>query len=92
MPKNGKEAQQIQTAIRSTGMIQIFLDLTAYRPVSIRRPGLEFLKKSLLNVRYDWKNEGLNILSNRSYNRVMRVLIGGARSACHGTPRFWQIS
>ena len=48
----------------------MFLDLTAYRPVSIKRPGLIFLQKSLLNVRYDRKNEGLNILSTRSYNRT----------------------
>jgi hypothetical protein len=31
------------------------------------------LQKSLLNVPYDQKKEGLNILSNRFYNRVMRV-------------------
>ena len=48
--------------------------LTVYRPVSIKRPVLNFLQKSLLNVRYDRKNEGLNILSTRSYNRMVRVL------------------
>ena len=47
--------------------------LAAYRPVSIKRPDLNFLKKSLFNVRYDRKNECLNILSYRSYNRVVRV-------------------
>ena len=46
----------------------------AYRPVSIKQPGLNFLQKSLLNVRYDRKNEGLNILSYRSYNRMVRVI------------------
>ena len=48
-------------------------DLTAYRPVSIKRPVWNFLKRSLLNVRYDQKNEGLNILLTQSYNRVVRV-------------------
>ena len=47
--------------------------LTAYRPVSIKRPVLNFLQKSLLNVQYDQKNEGLNILLYRSYNRMVRV-------------------
>ena len=49
--------------------------LTAYRPVSIKRPVLNFLQKSLLKVLYDRKNEGLNTLSTRSYNRVVRVLL-----------------
>ena len=40
---------------------KIFLELTAYRPVSIKRPGLIFFQKSLLIVPYDRKNEGLNI-------------------------------
>ena len=53
--------------------LQTFLFLTAYRPVSIKRPGLIFFQKSLSNVPYDRKNEGLNILLYRSYNRVMRV-------------------
>ena len=44
------------------------------RTGSIKRPGLTFFKKSLLNVPYDRKNEGLNILLYRSYNRVMRVI------------------
>ena len=60
-------------AIRSTGTIQNFWILTVYRTVSIKRPRLIFFQKSLLNVRYDRKNEGLNILSTRSYNRVVRV-------------------
>ena len=47
--------------------------LRAYRTVSIKRPGLIFFKKSLLNVPYDRKKEGLNILSYRSYNRMVRV-------------------
>ena len=51
----------------------IFRDITAYRTVSIKRPGLIFLQKSLLNVQYDQKIEGLNILSNWSYNRMVRV-------------------
>ena len=46
---------------------------TAYHTVSIKRPGLEFLQKSLLNVLYDLKNGGLNTLSYRTYKRVMRV-------------------
>ena len=60
-------------AIRSTGTIQNFWILTVYCTVSIKRPHLNFFQKSLLNVRYDRKNEGLNILSTRSYNRVVRV-------------------
>ena len=47
--------------------------LTVYCTVSIKRPGLIFFQKSLLNVRYDRKNEGLCILSNRSHNRMVRV-------------------
>ena len=50
------------------------LDQSNNRTVSIKRPGLNFPQKSLLNVRYDRKNAGLNILSTRSYNRVVRVL------------------
>ena len=49
--------------------------LTAYHPVSIKRPVLNFWQKSLLKVLYDRKNEGLNILSTRSYNRMVRVVI-----------------
>ena len=30
------------------------------RTCSIKRPGLEFFKKSLLNDQYDLKNKGLN--------------------------------
>ena len=60
-------------SIKNTVQSQIWGPQTANRTVSIKRPGLEFLQKSLLNVPYDRKNEGLNILSNRSYNRVMRV-------------------
>ena len=36
--------------------------LTAYHPVSIKRPVLNFLQKSLLEVLYDRKIEGLNTL------------------------------
>ena len=36
---------------------------TIKRTGLIKGPGLEFFKKSLLNVPYDQKNEGLNILS-----------------------------
>ena len=74
-----------------------FKDITAYRTVSIKRPGWIFSQKSLLNVWYDRKNEGLNILSNRSYNRMVRVLIC-ALSKFHGLFRaptyvnlFWWI-
>ena len=51
-----------------------FLQNSIYRTVSIKRPYLIFFQKSLLNVPYDRKKEGLNILSYRSYNRVVRVL------------------
>ena len=51
-----------------------FTTFLAYRTVSIKRPGLTFFQKSLLNVPYDRKNEGLNILAYRSYNRMVRVL------------------
>ena len=61
-------------------MIQNFGAIAAYRTVSIKRPGLEFLQKSLLNVPYDRKNVGLNILSYRTYNRVMRVCSGKFRA------------
>ena len=50
-----------------------FLQNSIYRTVSIKRPYLIFFQKSLLNVPYDRKKEGLNILSYRSYNRVVRV-------------------
>ena len=43
------------------------------RSCSIKRHGLNFFQKSLLNVQYDQKNEGLHILSNWSYNRMVRV-------------------
>ena len=33
---------------------------TSKRTVSIKRHGLNFFKKSLLNVLYDLKNQGLN--------------------------------
>ena len=46
---------------------------TSKRTVSIKRHGLNFFKKSLLNILYDLKNQGLNILKSVSYNRVMRV-------------------
>ena len=49
---------------------QNFLDIAAYRTVSIKRPDLIFFQKSL---RYDRKKEGLNILSTQSYNRMVRV-------------------
>ena len=52
-----------------------FLQNSIYRTVSIKRPYLIFFQKSLLNVPYDRKKEDLNILSYRSYNRVVRVLI-----------------
>ena len=48
---------------------------TVYRTVSIKRPGLKFFQKSLLHVRYDRKYEGLNILSTRPYNRMVRVTV-----------------
>ena len=51
----------------------IYRDIKAYCTVSIKRPGLIFFQKSLSNVQYDQKNEGLNILSNWSYNRMVRV-------------------
>ena len=51
-----------------------FLQNSIYRTVSIKRPYLIFFQKSLLNVPYDRKKEGLNILSYRSYNRVVRVM------------------
>ena len=55
-------------------VIQKFWDLwTVYCTVSIKRPGFKFFQKSLLNLPYDPKNEGLNILLYRSYNRMMRV-------------------
>ena len=63
--------QKIST--KNTIQSQIWGSETAYHIVSIKRPGLEFLQKSLLNVPYDRKNVGLNILSYRTYNRVMRV-------------------
>ena len=50
-----------------------FRDIRAYRTVSIKRPGLIFFRKSLLKLQYDRKNEGLNILSNWSYNRMVKV-------------------
>ena len=46
---------------------------TSKRTVSIKRHGLNFFKKSLLNVLYDLKNQGLNALTSVSCNRVMRV-------------------
>ena len=49
---------------------RFFRDITAYRTVSIKWPGLIFSQESLLN---DQKNEGLKILSNWSYNRMVRV-------------------
>ena len=60
-------------SIKNTVQSQIWGPQTAYCTVSIKRPGLEFLQKSLSNIPYDQKNEGLNHLLNRSYNRVMRV-------------------
>ena len=74
-------------AIRSTGTIQNFWILTVYRTVSIKRPRLIFFQKSLLNVRYDRKNEGLNILSTRSYNRVVRVVTTYVLSIFWKAPR-----
>ena len=60
--------------INNTVQSQIWGSQTAYRTVSIKRPGLEFLQKSLLNVPYNQKNVGLDILSFSTYNRVMRVV------------------
>ena len=61
-------------------------------PVSIKRPGLKFLEKSLLNVPYDRKNEGLNILSYRSYNRMVRVRLPGLAGTCSLSYIKWTIS
>ena len=60
-------------SIKDTAQSQIWGPQTAYRTVSIKWPGLEFLQKSLLNVPYNQKNGGLNTLLYRTYNRVMRV-------------------
>ena len=43
------------------------------RTVSIKRTVLKFFKKSLLNVPYDRKTEGLKALTYRTYNREHRV-------------------
>jgi hypothetical protein len=75
--KDKMYAKFLKNSFQSTGTIEIFSGLTyltAYRPVSIKRPDLNFSQKSLLNVRYDRENEDLNILSTRSYNRMVRVL------------------
>ena len=51
-----------------------FTNFVPYRTVSIKRPGLPFFfQKSLLNIPYNQKNEGLNMLSYGSYTGVMRV-------------------
>jgi hypothetical protein len=48
------------------GMVINIEDMYSHHSIkrtgSIKRPDLEFFKKSLLNVQYDPKNEGLNIL------------------------------
>ena len=50
-----------------------FSQNSTYRTLSTPRPYFIFFQKSLLNVLYDRKKEGLNILSYRSYNRVVRI-------------------
>ena len=50
-------------SIKDTAQSQTWGPQTAYRTVSIEQPGLEFLQKSLLNVPYNQKNEGLIVLS-----------------------------
>ena len=43
---------------------------------SIKRPGLEFFKKSLLNDQYDLKNKGLNTVNRTvSIKRTGRKLV-----------------
>ena len=61
-------------AQNNTVQSQIWGPQTAYCTVSIKQPGLEFLQKSLLNVPFNQKNVGLDILSYSTYNRVMRVV------------------
>ena len=63
-----------------------FLQNSIYRTVSIKRPYLIFFQKSLLNVPYDRKKEGLNILSYRSYNRVVRVCLWTKRGLIKKSP------
>ena len=58
----------------SYSMISNWEPGTLKRTVSIKRHDLNFFKKSLSNVLYDLKNQGLNALTSVSYNRVMRVL------------------
>ena len=53
--------QQQSTAIPLTGLPVQGITLTTL--LSVKPPGLEIFKKSLLNVPYDRNNEGLNILS-----------------------------
>ena len=47
--------------------------LKVKRPVSIKRPGLNSCKKSLLNVPYNLTNYFLNPLTSGTYNRNFRV-------------------
>ena len=49
-----------------------------YCTVSIKLPALTSSKNFLSNVPYDWKNKSLNILSNWSYNRMVRVALFSA--------------
>ena len=63
-----------KTYIKNTVQSQIWGPQTAYCTVSIKQPGLEFLQKSLLNVPFNQKNVGLDILSYSTYNRVMIVV------------------
>ena len=44
------------------------------RTSSIKRPVLEFFKKSLLNVRYERKNEGLNHFGKRTARTLFYFL------------------
>ena len=41
--------------------------------IEILIKSMKFFKKSLLNIPYDPKNQSLNTLSYRTYNRVVRV-------------------
>ena len=72
-----KAASKSQIQLKKSNQCRFserFLQNSIYRTVSIKRPDFTFFQKSLLNVPYDRKNEGLNILSTRSYNRMVRVI------------------
>ena len=49
---------------------------TSKRTVSIKRHGLNFFKKSLLNVLYDLKNQGLNTLPHSVLIRNTSEIFG----------------